>query len=82
MVEMNSRERMLATLTFRGPDRLPVVYHPSPAGLYHHGQPLLDLFRRYPPDNPVDCGTVPQPPAESLRNGRYYCLLAIKTDSI
>ena len=71
MAVMSCRERMLATLAFRGPDRLPVVYHPSPAGLYRHGQPLLDLFRRYPPDNPVDFGAIPQPPAESLRNGRY-----------
>ena len=50
---MNSRQRMLAALEYDSPDRIPVVYHPSPAGLQVHGRKLLDLFARFPPDNPV-----------------------------
>jgi uroporphyrinogen decarboxylase len=74
------RERMLAALEFRNPDRIPVVYHPSPAGLYTHGRKLLDLFRRYPPDNflwwpegPPTFETMPQPPAGTVdAEGRYH----------
>lgn len=38
------RQRMLDCLAYSGPDRIPVVYHPSPAGLYVHGQKLLDWY--------------------------------------
>ncbi len=41
---MNSRERVQAALAFQPVDRIPVEIHPSPAGLYEHGQKLLDLM--------------------------------------
>ena len=81
---MTSRKRMLATFDFACPDRLPVIYHPSEAGLYVHGQKLLDLFRGFPPDArypyipPVtpmifDDVPLPSPKPETLAgDGRYY----------
>jgi hypothetical protein len=73
-----SRRRMLAAFEFTGPDRIPVVYTPSPAGLYVHGQKLLDLFAQYPPDNPLSVESLPAPPPEAIdRDGRYY---EVRTD--
>jgi hypothetical protein len=66
------RERMLKAFAFDDPDRLPVFYHPSPAGLYVHGQKLLELFREYPPDNVVTF-EIPRPPPEAFdADGRYH----------
>jgi hypothetical protein len=42
---MLPRERVEAALSFRAPDVVPLQIHPSPAGLFEHGQRLLDLFR-------------------------------------
>ncbi len=68
-----ARRRFLDALEFKGPDRIPVFYHPSPAGLHVHGQKLLDLFRQYPPDNPVAFDKLPEPPAGSVdANGAYH----------
>jgi uroporphyrinogen decarboxylase len=64
---------MRKAFAFDNPDRLPVYYHPSPAGLYVHGQKLLDLFREYPPDNPITFDALPQPPADAFDpDGRYH----------
>ncbi|AKJ63704.1 uroporphyrinogen decarboxylase family protein [Kiritimatiella glycovorans] len=68
---MNSRERMIRAFEYTRPDRIPVVYHPSPAGLYVHGRKLLDLFNRYPPDNPVDFSSIHGPDPETLKGGEY-----------
>lgn len=69
---MTPRQRMLAMIDFAGPDRLPLVYHPSTAGLHVHGQPLLELFQRYPSDNPIVFDALPRPPAEGFGpDGRY-----------
>jgi len=69
---------MLAAFEFTGPDRIPVVYTPSPAGLYVHGQKLLDLFAQYPPDNPLNVESFPAPPPDAIdRDGRYY---EVRTD--
>ena len=68
-----ARQRMLDAIEFNNPDKIPVVYHPSPAGLYVHGQKLLRLFNEYPPDNPVSFDTIPLPPAGTInRQGRYH----------
>ena len=68
-----SRQRMLDALEYNDPDRIPVVYHPSPAGLYTHGQKLLDLFNQYPPDNPIAFDSIPQPPQGTVdQAGRYH----------
>ena len=56
------RQRMLDAFHYNHPDKIPVVYHPSPAGLYTHGQKLMDLYNQYPPDNPITIGTLPAPP--------------------
>ncbi len=64
---------MLDAFHFNHPDRIPVVYHPSPAGLHVHGQKLLDLFNRYPPDNPITFDALPAPnPGATDENGRYH----------
>ena len=57
----NSRQLMLDTFEFNNPDKIPVVYHPSTAGLYVHGKKLLDFFNEYSHDNPVKFDTVPSP---------------------
>jgi len=70
---MTPRERMLRAFNFDRPDRLPVYYHPSAAGLYVHGQKLLDLFRAYPPDNAITFDSIPQPPKDAFdADGRYH----------
>jgi uroporphyrinogen-III decarboxylase len=70
---MNSRQRMIAAFQFAGPDRLPVFYHASTAGLYVHGRKLLDLFRAYPPDNAVTFEAIPLPPPGTVdARGQYH----------
>lgn len=70
---MTPRQRMIDAIAFRNPDRIPVVYHPSPAGLFVHGQKLLDLFRQYPPDNVVSFDSIPSPlPGTVDAAGRYH----------
>lgn len=70
---MTSRQRMLDTFHFNGPDRIPVVYHPSPAGLHVHERKLLALFNAYPPDNPAVFDAVPGPPDGTVDTaGRYH----------
>jgi len=64
---------MLNAFHFRHPDKIPVVYPPSPAGLYMHGQKLLDLFNQYPPDNPIIFDSVPVPDPDTIdADGRYH----------
>lgn len=72
------RQRMLDALDYNRPDRIPVVYHPSPAGLYVHGQKLLDLFNTYPPDNPASFDSLPVPPPGTVDESGRYC--EIKAD--
>lgn len=80
---MSPRERMERTFTFQNPDKIPLYYHPSTAGLHVHGEKLLELFNRYPPDNPIQFSTVPHPPADAYNeNGEYHQIMtdAWKTD--
>ena len=70
---VSHRERMLAALEFRHPDKIPVFYHPSTAGLYVHGQKLLDLFNEFQPDNKIIFDCMPEPAAETVKvDGSYY----------
>ncbi len=72
------RQRFLDAMNFNNPDKIPVFYHPSTAGLYVHGQKMLDLFNEYPPDNPITFNSIPKPPAEAIdANGTYH---EFKTD--
>jgi uroporphyrinogen decarboxylase len=77
---MLPRERIEAALSFRTPDRIPLQIAPSPAGLYEHGQKLLDLA--------LECGhdfgdarlvKLPDPPlpTDFDPDGRYH---AFRTD--
>ncbi len=72
-MEMTPRQRMLKAFAFDNPDKLPVFYHSSPAGLYVHGQKLLDLFRAFPPDNFIRFDSIPRPPATAFdADGSYH----------
>jgi len=74
-----ARDRIHAALAFQRPDRIPVIYHPSPAGLLLHGERLLELFNRFPPDNPIRFTGIDRPPADAVDSqGRYH---EIKTDT-
>ncbi len=68
-----SRQRMLDAFQYTNPDKVPVVVHPSPAGLHVHGEKLLELFRRHPPDNPITFESVPHPPPGTVdAHGNYH----------
>ncbi len=70
---MTPRERMLAAIEFNAPDKIPVVYHPSPAGLHVHGEKLLRLFKENPPDNPIAFDAIPSPPPATVdATGTYH----------
>lgn len=69
-----SRERVFRALAFKPPDRIPVQVHPSPGGLFEHGQKLLDLMRACPSDfGDLSELTLPQPPPEDFGpDGSYH----------
>ena len=71
---MNSRERMIAALAFQAVDKVPLQLHPSPAGLFEHGQKLLDLIQACGHDfGSLDGLSLPQVPAEHFdADGRYH----------
>ena len=72
-IRSNSRQLVLDALNFNDPERIPVIYHPSPAGLFVHGQKLLDLFNEYPPDNPIVFNEIPSPNPNCIdAEGRYH----------
>jgi hypothetical protein len=78
---MLPRERVESALAFRTPDRIPLQIAPSPAGLYEHGQKLLDLARACGHDfGDVQQMKLPDPPpaADFDPDGRYH---AIRTDA-
>jgi uroporphyrinogen decarboxylase len=67
------RDRLLTAYQGGLADRIPVVRHPSPAGLYVHGAPLRDCFLANPPDNHVAGVEIPVPPPDAVDGeGRYY----------
>lgn len=47
---MTSRERVIAAITFRTPDRIPMDIWPVPASFKRHGKALESLFERWPID--------------------------------
>lgn len=47
---MTSRERLLAAIEFKGPDRCPIHHYCFPGAIWRHGQKLLDLAGKYPDD--------------------------------
>lgn len=71
---MNGRERMLETLAFRPVDIVPLMIHPSPAGLFEHGQKLLDLMREcgHDFDDQAKLGLPVVPQEDFDPDGRYH----------
>jgi hypothetical protein len=68
-----SRQRMTDAFEFKHPDKIPVIYKLSPAGLHVHGQKLVDLYREYPSDNPLEFGVLPAPPPGAINaDGKYH----------
>lgn len=67
------RDRVFAALDYRSVDMPPVEYHPSPAGLYDHGDKLRALWDKYPQDFFIaDNPPTPTPPPSAFdANGRY-----------
>lgn len=47
---MTSRERVLAAIEFRGPDRVPFQHAVFPGAFWRHGQKLVDLLNARPDD--------------------------------
>lgn len=47
---MNSRERVIAALTFTGPDRVPIMHRTLPGAFRVHGPALRALYARFPSD--------------------------------
>jgi hypothetical protein len=76
---MNGRQRMLAALDFKPVDRVPLLIHPSPAGLHEHGQKLLDLMQACEHDfgDMHDLKLPVVPPEDFDSDGRYH---VIRTD--
>ena len=77
---MNARERMLAALAFQPVDKVPLQIHPSPAGLFEHGQKLLDRMQACPHDfGDLSDLELPVVPAQDFEaDGRYH---KISTDA-
>jgi hypothetical protein len=71
---MNPRDRMQAALAFQPVDKVPLQIHPSPAGLFEHGQKLLDLMLACGHDFDDQSGlALPVvPPDEFDSDGRYH----------
>jgi len=71
---MLPRERVLAAIEFRPPDRIPIQAHDSAGGLYEHGQKLLDLLHQCPNDFGDLSGlALPAPPPEDFdADGSYH----------
>lgn len=71
---MLPRERVYAALDFKRPDRIPIQIHPSPGGLFEHGQKLLDVICACPCDFYDHTGlSLPHPPPENLdADGSYH----------
>jgi hypothetical protein len=65
---------MMAALAFEPVDRVPVQIHPSPGGLFEHGQKLLDLMRACGHDfgDQSDLALPVVPREDFDRDGRYH----------
>ncbi|MCL4507332.1 MAG: hypothetical protein M1434_00485 [Chloroflexi bacterium] len=71
---MIPRERVQAALSFQPVDKVALQIHPSPGGLYDHGQKLLDLMRACGHDFDDQRGlALPVVPREDFDpDGRYH----------
>jgi len=75
---MIPRERVRAALAFRPVDAVPLLVHPSPGGLFEHGQKLLDLMRACGHDfDDLSSVRLPEVPAADFDpDGRYHRIAA------
>lgn len=71
---MLPRERVLAALAFQPVDKIPLQLHPSPGGLFEHGQKMLDLMLALGHDfGSLDGVRLPEAPATDFdADGRYH----------
>ena len=71
---MLPRDRVQAALDFRPVDVVPLQVHPSPGGLFEHGERLIDLMRRCGHDfDDLSHLSVPDVPREDFgADGRYH----------
>ncbi|MCS6949794.1 MAG: hypothetical protein NZ520_04940, partial [bacterium] len=59
---MTSRERVLAAIGFRGPDRVPFQHAVFPGAFWRHGQKLADFLNARPDDFGARSFSVPPEP--------------------
>jgi len=59
---MTSRERVLAAIEFRGPDRVPFQHAVFPGAFWRHGQKLVDFLNARPDDFGARKFTIPPEP--------------------
>jgi len=64
---MTPRERVLAAIEFRGPDRIPFQHAVFPGALWNHGQALVDFLNRHPDD--FSGGRFEIPPEPEAKEG-------------
>lgn len=71
---MLQRERMFEALAVRPVDIVPLEIHPSPGGIFEHGQKLIDLMRRCQHDfDDLSYLCLPDVPASDFdADGRYH----------
>ncbi len=71
---MNCRERVLRTIRFERPDRIPFTSTISPTALFGHGQRVLDLCRQHPNDfyDPALLALPQRDTAHYRPDGSYY----------
>jgi uroporphyrinogen decarboxylase len=75
---MTSRERVLRTITFQYPDRIPTGYFINPPARMKYGEALLELCRQHPNDF-YDPGmlTVPERDIAHYRADGSYCKVEV-----
>jgi len=63
---MTPRERILAAIEFKGPDRAPIHHYIFPGALWRHGKRLMELIEKYPDDfgNSAIKANIQPPPKE------------------
>lgn len=75
---MNSRERVLAAMQFRKPDRIPVQFYYTPVGFYEHGEKLNNLYSElegdFAPFRRIEIPVLPASDFDSEGNYHTYKL--------
>jgi hypothetical protein len=73
---MLPRERVFAALNFSRPDIVPLECHPSPAGLFEHGERVKDLWKRHPQDfGDLSAAPLPEIDPKWMDTEGRYCEL-------